>query len=581
MHELPTDALSDVASQVSPETLVHRTIEAVTAGVVLLDLGGRVRYANGAFADLLGFAWPELAQRALPDLTYPEDRHLLEQDLAELVSGATDAARREMRMQSRGGAVLWIAITISRLRRPTGEAEALIAVTEDVTPLYVMDVARKELSGERAALLDSVAEGIYGVDLAGRCTFANGSAARMLGYEPEDLVGQNLHQLLHAKKPDGQAYPADECPIVRFWTQPELHAKPLRNCIETLWHRDGSAVTVEHSAETVLVDGEVRGTVVTMRDVSERETLVHSEKQAREEAQHLSGALEGKNLALQEAQDEQLQLLEAIPQMVWVTGPGGLPEYVNGQWKKFTGTGKGSAQADWLLLIHPEDRQRTAESFAASLRNCQPYEVEHRMRCVDGSYRWVLARARPLLDARGNVSHWFGTSTDVHERRVAEDLLRRTEKLAAAGRLAATVAHEINNPLEAVGNLMYLAMHDQSLPPSAARYLQMASEELRRVGHIVSQTLGFYRASSQPQPINLGTLVFDVLGLYQRKLDARQIRVTRHIQENVFVDGIAGELRQVIANLLSNALDAMDSNGVLSVEVRGDEHSAIITLSDT
>ncbi len=581
MHDSPTDALSDVVSQVSPETLVHETIETVTAGVVLLDLAGRVRYANAAFGEMLGHASAELTNRTLVELTDSEDRDALRQDLERLAAGEKEIARQEARMPSRGGALVWVSISLSLLRRPTGEAQALIGVTEDITCQHVLDVTRRELYGERAALLDSAAEGIYGIDRDGRCTFVNRAAAEMLGYDPAELVGRNLHQLLHGKREDGQPYPAEECPIVRFWRDPESQTHPLRNCVETLWRHDGSQIHVEHSADTVVVDGELRGTVVTLRDVSERDALLSRERRALEEAQHLTGALEGKELALQELRDEQLQLMEAIPQMVWITGPNGEPEYVNGQWLKFTGKGKGNNVADWLALVHPEDQQHTAELFALSMRTRQPFEIEHRMECVDGSYRWVLARAKALMDPKGGVSHWFGTSTDVHERHVAEDLLRRTEKLAAAGRLAATVAHEINNPLEAVGNLMYLAMHDQGLPPSAARYLQMASEELRRVGHIVSQTLGFYRESSQPQPINLGTLVCDVLALYQRKLDGRQIQVNRKIEENVVIEGIAGELRQVLANLLSNALDAMEAKGLLGIEVRGDPQHAVITLSDT
>jgi signal transduction histidine kinase len=146
--------------------------------------------------------------------------------------------------------------------------------------------------------------------------------------------------------------------------------------------------------------------------------------------------------------------------------------------------------------------------------------------------------------------------------------------------LAATVAHEINNPLEAVGNLLYLALQEQGLPVVSKRYLRMANEELRRVSHIVSQTLGFYRESNAPQSIDLCALVNDVVSLYQRKLDSRQIRVVRSM-ESVTVEGIAGELRQVIANLMSNALDAMEPNGVLAIEVRPQNDEVRLTISDT
>ena len=217
-------------------------------------------------------------------------------------------------------------------------------------------------------------------------------------------------------------------------------------------------------------------------------------------------------------------------------------------------------------LIHPEDRERTAEIFVDALRTKRPYEVEHRMRRADGSYRWVLARAQPLIDAMGKVAHWFGTSTDIQERKAAEDLLRRTEKLAAAGRLAATVAHEINNPLEAVGNLLYLALQKRDCQRSPRLSADGERGAAPREAYREPDS-GFLSRVRMSQSIDLSDLVNDVLSLYQRKLDARQIRVTRSM-ESVTVEGIAGELRQVMANLLSNALDAMEPYGVLAIEVR-------------
>jgi PAS domain S-box-containing protein len=282
------------------------------------------------------------------------------------------------------------------------------------------------------------------------------------------------------------------------------------------------------------------------------------------------------------------QLIEAIPQMVWVTGPEGQPEYVNERWRAFTGTDPEREPFGGLGLIHPEDREWVGEVFANALRAKRRYEMEYRMRHEDGSYRWVLAQAAPIFhplgdateDAQGKVVCWFGTTTDIHEHKTTENLLRRTEKLAAAGRLAATVAHEINNPLEAVSNLLYLSLHEDGLPVVSKRYLRMANEELRRVGHIVSQTLGFYREPGAPQSIDLRALVDDVLALYQRRLEARQIRVTRSVEKSV-VEGVAGELRQVIANLLSNALDAMEPYGVLSIEVRSHKDEVRLSISDT
>jgi signal transduction histidine kinase len=159
--------------------------------------------------------------------------------------------------------------------------------------------------------------------------------------------------------------------------------------------------------------------------------------------------------------------------------------------------------------------------------------------------------------------------------------LRRSEKLAAAGRLAATVAHEINNPLEAVTNLIFLGANAKGLPEEAGGYLEQASEELRRVAHIVSQTLGFYRDSSTPRLTDISVLMRDVLYLYNRKLENRGIRLCRSVDEGVYAMVIAGEIRQVVANLVANAIDAMPSGGVLGAQVYAHPDSVEIAISDT
>jgi PAS domain S-box-containing protein len=216
-----------------------------------------------------------------------------------------------------------------------------------------------------------------------------------------------------------------------------------------------------------------------------------------------------------------------------------------------------------------------------------PVRLEVRQTRKDGAPLWLQITLSLLRDERGKAHAGLAILEDVTLQHRSEDalhatesMLRRTEKLAAAGRLAASVAHEINNPLEAVGNLLYLALHEEGIPPKPRRYLQMANDELLRVSVIVSQTLGFYRESATPQPVDMAELVNEVLVLYQRKLDMRQIRVTRNMEPAV-VEGIPGELRQVIANLLSNAVDEMEPYGVLGIEVRADGDEVRISVSDT
>jgi two-component system, NtrC family, sensor kinase len=149
----------------------------------------------------------------------------------------------------------------------------------------------------------------------------------------------------------------------------------------------------------------------------------------------------------------------------------------------------------------------------------------------------------------------------------AQEALIRIEKLASVGRMAATVAHEINNPLEAVMNTLYLAQTTEGLPPSARQYLDIAEGELKRIAHITRQTLGFYRESSGPTRFCIAPVLDSVIDLLQAKIKAKRATVERQCDERLEMTGISGELRQVFANLVLNSLDAIDEKGTVRLRV--------------
>jgi signal transduction histidine kinase len=161
----------------------------------------------------------------------------------------------------------------------------------------------------------------------------------------------------------------------------------------------------------------------------------------------------------------------------------------------------------------------------------------------------------------------FLIKKSIEQRRLSDEALRKSERLAVTGRLAASIAHEINNPLESVTNLLYLIEHAESLA-EAKRYCAMAETELRRVSEITTQTLKFYRQQSEATTLDVTDLTNSVLTLYQGRLHANMVRVVRDYGTHASLLCCAGELRQLIANLISNALDAMRDGGVLTVRLR-------------
>jgi PAS domain S-box-containing protein len=218
-----------------------------------------------------------------------------------------------------------------------------------------------------------------------------------------------------------------------------------------------------------------------------------------------------------------------------------------------------------LLLTVPPERTHETRSHLELLgrgENVESFRTQ-RLR-KDGSLVDVLLSFSPLRDRNGKV---VGASVIVrdmtHETR-AEEALRKSEKLATAGRLTAAIAHEINNPLEALTNLLYLARRD---PARGAQHLEMAEREVHRISDIAQQTLGFVRELSEPRRLSVATTLEEVLQLYSQKLMSKNIQVQEEFRDAREIYGFPGELRQLFSNLLVNAIEAMSQNGRLRLRV--------------
>jgi len=201
--------------------------------------------------------------------------------------------------------------------------------------------------------------------------------------------------------------------------------------------------------------------------------------------------------------------------------------------------------------------QRAIDSVFERGSAVQDLEVTGELDGHPGRMRSWLINIYPVHTS-SNAVRWVGAViVDTTQRRNSEDALRKTEKLAAAGRLAASIAHEINNPLEAVTNLLYLVRLQDALSPDTKHYVELAQHEVARVSEITQQTLRFYRQSTLPVTAKVGELLDSVLTLHQGRVNSLQVEVQRRYQPNVELFCFAGELRQLFANLIGNSLDAM------------------------
>ncbi len=217
-----------------------------------------------------------------------------------------------------------------------------------------------------------------------------------------------------------------------------------------------------------------------------------------------------------------------------------------------------------ILTLVPEELHSEEQTILETLRGGN--RVEHfetfRLR-KDGTRINVSLTTSPVKDAHGKIVGASKVLRDISERKRMEQSLLQAEKLAASGKMAATIAHEINNPLEAVLNLIYLARSNSSDPKQVNAFLNAAEGELVRLSHITKQTLGFYRENLSPVYIPLSDLLSDAVKIYAPKLNSAGIEIKTKLASTEKLVMRKGEIIQVISNLIANASYAMPHGGLL------------------
>jgi PAS domain S-box-containing protein len=374
------------------------------------------------------------------------------------------------------------------------------------------------------ALLDSSTEGIWGVDLAGLCTFVNRTAARLLGFRREDLIGRNLHALVHHHYPDGREFPASECPVHNIFRERQV----VEQDTATLFRKNGTPLRVEISAQPICLEGSVVGALASFReltDATQQQLELHNAYQL---AERRTAELDA--------------VIESMPHGVFI------------------------ATQDGKVRSNRRARSMTGEQFPAQLGTLRrALAGESSAETVRTAAGWIHSVAAPIF-LNGQILGGVAVNTDVTQQRLQEEALRRTEKLAAVGQLAASIAHEINNPLESITNLLYLIRQSSSLA-EVEEYAKIAQSELSRVTEITLQTLRFHRQQSRPTEVDVADLLRTVLALYTGRLLVRSIAADLRSLPTPRVCCLEGEIRQVINNLVRNAVEAMNTGGRLLIRI--------------
>ncbi len=334
--------------------------------------------------------------RVLFGLVHPEDRAIVSATYEQALKNST-AFDLSYRVYTPGGHTKWLHARGNRSLGETGHP-VMAGTLQDITERKQDEAAREELSRERLLLLESTGEGIYGIDREGRCTFINQAAGRMLGYEVAEIIGQDIHALVHHTRADGSPYPLQDCPVYRTSNS----GQAIQAVQEVFWRKDGNPLYVEYSAHPIRDADAVSGTVVIFSDIGER-------RRTEAEMRIAATAFETQEgIFITDAQGTILRVNSAFTD---ITGYGAAE--VVGKNPRFRSSGRHDAafyNAMWSRL-------RSSGAWKGEIWN----------RRKNGE---IYPESVTITAVRGEddtVSHYVATMHDITERKLAEE---ETQRLA-------------------------------------------------------------------------------------------------------------------------------------------------------
>jgi PAS domain S-box-containing protein len=515
---------SDRLSLLSRERLAS-ILESVTDAVITVDEQQRIVLFNKG-AEMIFRCPSEQALGKPLDAFIPERFRTIHKEHIEKF-GHTGVTRRSMYSPGvlfglrADGSEFPIEATISQVGR-NGE-RFFTVVLRDITA---------RVSEEHAKIvIETVSDALIAIDEKSRILSANPATERVFGYTSQELVGQELTMLM----PDYLRH-VHRTAIQRYLETGKKHLSWRGVKLPGL-HKDGHEIPLEVSFGEYLHEGR-RVFVGTVRDISER-------KRAEREHAQLAAIVESSTDAIYS------KTLDGIV-TTW-----------NKSSERFFGYAAEEIIGKPASILFPADKMEEEKFILNQIRHVEKVPFHESVRVAkDGRVLPVGVTVSPIRDSQGKVIGASTVARDLTQMKMAEQALRNAEKLAVAGRMAATVAHEINGPLEAVANILYL-LGSAELSHTAHELVRAAQEEVKNIGQITKLTLGFHREGEdlRPTQVRVSDLIDGILKLYGRRIESLGVNIEKRYETPGMVIANSGELRQVLSNLIVNATEALAKHG--------------------
>ncbi|MGB8129062.1 MAG: PAS domain S-box protein [Candidatus Angelobacter sp.] len=450
------------------------------------------------------------------------------------------------------------------LRHENGETIQL-AVTRDITERKRAEEALRRSEEEFRALANAVPQLVWMANPDGWIFWYNEQWYQYTGSTPEQMAGwgwQSVHN------PD--TLPS----VLSRWKHSIASGEPF----EMTFPLRGSDGVFKPFLTRVVPVRDQQGTITRWFGTN---TDVTSEVSAREELRANQGRLQTALVASQRL----AAIVESSDDAIISKNLNGIVTSWNHCAESIFGYKAEEIIGKPITTIIPPELQDDERRILATMARGERIEHFETVRMKkSGELIDVSLTISPIKDEQGRVIGAAKIARDITQRKRTEKALQLTEKLASVGRLAATVAHELNNPLEAVTNFIFLAQTSENLPETTKEYLTLADRELERVSHIAQQTLGFYRDTSARSLVDIRESLDDVLRVFESKLRYKSLKADTKTEPGLKIEALGGEVRQVFSNLISNAIDASPSQGAIKIHAKTvlkcSEPYAQITFAD-
>ena len=415
VKELAVKAERAEQSLTESEHRFQSLVESATDAIIVANGRGIIVSWNRAASRLFGYSMEEIIGQPLTRLMPERYREGHERGLARIEAtgqGRLIGSVIELHGLRNSGEEFPIELSLATWK--TAKGSYYSGIIRDISERKKAAQELQHLQHQHTLILTQAGEGIYGIDKQGNTTFVNPSAASMLGYRVEELLGRHIHELLHHTKADGTPYPAADCPVYAAIEDGLVH----RVIDEVFWRKDGTAIPVEYVSTPIKEEERVVGAVVVFRDITARK-LSESALKASEE--RLEMVIQGSADGFWDG--------HVLPDEHWSSPR--TPIWWSPRVKTmlgYTDEEFPDVLESWTSRLHPEDRERIFAALNNHFERRVPYDAEYRLLAKSGEYHWVRARGQAIWNAEGRVTRMTGSLQSIMERKRAEDALRRSQQ---------------------------------------------------------------------------------------------------------------------------------------------------------